>query len=102
MYDRSYSTQASFDIFGENISLDAMKNTSYFPWFAVVLLWDDHTIDIGLEALVRAENVQAYQFVVSSLIEMANEKSREEFLVVTSDDFLSQDIVACSVSIIVT
>jgi len=88
--------RAAFDLFGENISLDAMKktlNTSNYPYFAATVIRDDGMIDIALEAIIRSENVFAYHFLIKSMLDMAHKRTSDQIYVITADDFINQNMV---------
>ena len=88
--------RAAFDLFGENISLDAMKkalNTSNYPYFAATVIRDDGMIDIALEAIVHKENIFAYQFLMKSMLDMAHKRTSDQIYVITGDDFINQNMV---------
>ena len=86
----------SFELYGEILSLDAMKRTMNdlnWPYMAPVVLDGDKRIFVACEGFVCGELKDAYGFVLESLFEMSPGRGKDEVFVVYSDGFLSSDLI---------
>ena len=84
----------NFHRFGSFISLDAMKratNTFLWHYFSTVLINDVGMNCLASEGIIVSEREDAYQFLMDSTIDMANEvRTKEEVYCVTGDGFFNK------------
>lgn len=82
--------------YGDALFLDCMKrqqNSLHWPYIGPVLLDGDRMIRVGCEAIVCAEELGAYQFVVESMFEMTPNRSIHSVRVIFGDGFLTQSLI---------
>jgi hypothetical protein len=88
--------RANFELYGNFVSIDAMKrqqNALDWPYIGPVVLDDNKTVAVIAESIICAERLDAYNFVLQSIFEMAPNRSKSEVKVIASDCFVTTSLL---------
>ena len=89
--------RSAFELYGNFISIDAMKrqqNCLHWPYIGPVILDEGKTIANIAESIVCMESLEAYEFVLQSIFEMAPGRHKSRVQVIAADCFVTPSLLA--------
>jgi hypothetical protein len=78
----------SFELYGDVLFLDMMKrktNSQEWPYVGPVVLNGNKKIEVAAEGILVTESLDAYDFVVTAMLEMAHKRKKEDIKVICGD-----------------
>jgi hypothetical protein len=77
-----------FERYGNELFLDMMKrksNSQEWPYVGPVVLNGNKKIEVAAEGILVTESLDAYDFVVTAMLEMAHKRKKEDIKVICGD-----------------
>ncbi len=78
----------SFELYGDVLFLDMMNrktNSQEWPYVGPVVLNGNKKIEVAAEGILVTESLDAYDFVVTAMLEMAHKRKKEDIKVICGD-----------------
>ncbi len=85
----------SFELYGDVLFLDMMKrktNSQEWPYVGPVVLNGNKKIEVAAEGILVTESLDAYDFVVTAMLEMAHKRKKEDINVICGDGIFRGDL----------
>jgi hypothetical protein len=81
----------SFELYGDVFMMKRKINSQEWPYVGPVVLNGNKKIEVAAEGILVTEPLDAYDFVVTAMLEMAHKRKKEDIKVICGDGIFRGD-----------